>query len=121
MLGFGAALGVVVGIAIVGQILYSSVSDRLKEFGTLKAMGASDWVLYRVIIEQALWMAVLGYLPGMALCLGLSQWVSSSMGIIILITPGSAAGIFLLTTAMCVWIWLFCDSEGDSGGSSHCF
>ncbi|USR92499.1 FtsX-like permease family protein [Phormidium yuhuli AB48] len=102
VLGFGAALGVVVGIAIVGQILYSSVSDRLKEFGTLKAMGASDWVLYRVIIEQALWMAVLGYLPGMALCLGLSQWVSSSMGIIILITPGSAAGIFLLTTAMCV-------------------
>ncbi|WP_159787164.1 FtsX-like permease family protein [Sodalinema gerasimenkoae] len=102
VLGFGAGLGVVVGIAIVGQILYSSVSDRLKEFGTLKAMGASDWVLYRVIIEQALWMAVLGYLPGMALCLGLSQWVSSSMGIIILITPASAAGIFLLTTVMCV-------------------
>ncbi|MFO8041446.1 MAG: FtsX-like permease family protein [Sodalinema sp.] len=102
VLGFGAGLGVVVGIAIVGQILYSSVSDRLKEFGTLKAMGASDWVLYRVIIEQALWMAVLGYLPGMALCLGLSHWVSTGMGIIILITPASAAGIFLLTTVMCV-------------------
>lgn len=102
VLGFGAGLGVVVGVAIVGQILYSSVSDRIKEFGTLKAMGASDWTLYRVIIEQALWMAVLGYLPGMALCLGLSEWVAAEVGIIILITPASAVGIFLLTTVMCV-------------------
>jgi len=37
----GAAVGVIVGI-IVGQILYTSVSENLKEFGTLKAMGASD-------------------------------------------------------------------------------
>jgi len=50
---------------IVGQILYTSVSENLKEFGTLKAMGASDRVIYSVIVEQALWMAILGYLPGM--------------------------------------------------------
>jgi len=53
---------------IVGQILYTSVSENLKEFGTLKAMGASDRVIYSVIVEQALWMAILGYLPGMVLC-----------------------------------------------------
>ncbi|MDC0835232.1 ABC transporter permease [Leptolyngbya valderiana BDU 20041] len=107
VLGFGAGLGVVVGVAIVGQILYSSVSDRIKEFGTLKAMGASDWTLYRVIIEQALWMAVLGYLPGMALCLGLSKWAASSMGIIILITPTTAAGVLGLTVMMCVGSGVF--------------
>jgi len=39
---------------IVGQILYTSVSENLKEFGTLKAMGASDRVIYSVIVEQAL-------------------------------------------------------------------
>ncbi|MBO9998345.1 MAG: ABC transporter permease [Cyanobacteria bacterium SID2] len=102
VLGFGAGLGVVVGIAIVGQILYSSVSDHLKEFGTLKAMGASDWTLYRVIIEQALWMAVLGYVPGLVLCLGLSKWAASAMGIVILITPTTAAGVLGLTVTMCV-------------------
>jgi putative ABC transport system permease protein len=107
VLGLGATVGVVVGIVIVGQILYSSVSDHIKEFGTLKAMGASDWVIYRVIIEQALWMAVLGYVPSIALCLGLGAWTFATQGIMILITPFSAAGIFALTIGMCVGSAIF--------------
>ena len=74
ILGLGASVGVVVGVVIVGQILYSAVADHLKEFGTLKAMGASNRVIYGVIIEQALWMAILGYIPGMLLCWGLGAW-----------------------------------------------
>ncbi|NER03397.1 MAG: FtsX-like permease family protein [Okeania sp. SIO3C4] len=101
VLGMGAVVGVIVGIVVVAQILYSSVSDHLKEFGTLKAMGASDKELYAVIVEQAIWMAVLGYLPGMLVCLGLSGWVASK-GIIILITPLSALGVFGITVFMCV-------------------
>lgn len=101
VLGMGAIVGVIVGIVVVAQILYSSVSDHLKEFGTLKAMGASDKELYAVIVEQAIWMAVLGYIPGMLLCLGLSGWVASK-GIIILITPWSAFGVLGVTIVMCV-------------------
>ncbi|GFZ92086.1 FtsX-like permease family protein [Okeania sp. KiyG1] len=101
VLGMGAVVGVIVGIVVVAQILYSSVSDHLKEFGTLKAMGASDKELYAVIVEQAIWMAVLGYLPGMLVCLGLSGWVASK-GIIILITPLSALGVLGVTVFMCV-------------------
>ena len=102
ILGLGAAVGVMVGMVVVGQILYSSVSDHLKEFGTLKAMGASDWVIYSVIIEQALWMAVLGYVPSMLLCLGLASWALATQGIMILITPLSAAGVLGITVLMCV-------------------
>ena len=101
ILGLGAAVGVIVGVIIVGQILYSSVSDHLKEFGTLKAIGASDWVIYGVIIEQALWMAVLGYIPSMILCYGVAIWASTK-GILILITPVSAIAVFGLTVTMCV-------------------
>jgi len=101
ILGLGAAVGVIVGVIIVGQILYSSVSDHLKEFGTLKAIGASDWVIYGVIIEQALWMAVLGYIPSMGLCYGVAIWAASK-GILILITPVSAIAVFGLTVTMCV-------------------
>ncbi|NEO26582.1 MAG: ABC transporter permease, partial [Kamptonema sp. SIO4C4] len=68
ILGLGAVVGVIVGVVIVGQILYSSVSDHLKEFGTLKAMGASNRMIYGIIVEQALYMAILGYLPGIFLC-----------------------------------------------------
>ena len=102
ILGLGAVVGLIVGVVIVGQILYSSVSDHIKEFGTLKAMGASDWVIYRVIVEQAMWMAVLGYVPGMALCLGVAAWTSATQGILILITPASAAAILGITVVMCI-------------------
>ncbi|MBD2462719.1 ABC transporter permease [Oscillatoria sp. FACHB-1407] len=107
VLGLGATVGVIVGMVIVGQILYSSVSDHLKEFGTLKAMGASDWLIYRVIIEQALWMAVLGYAPSMGLCLALGAWTFATQGIMILITPVTAAGVLGITVIMCVGSALF--------------
>jgi len=101
ILGLGAVVGIVVGTVVVGQILYSSVTDHLKEFGTLKAMGSSDWFIYRVILEQALWMAVLGYLPGMSLCLGLGAWTIKAQAIQILISPTTAAGVLVVTIAMC--------------------
>lgn len=107
ILGLGAMVGVVVGMVIVSQILYSSVADHLQEFGTLKAMGASDWVIYSIILEQALWMAVLGYLPGMALCLGLGVWTMTTQGIVILITPTSAIVVFGVTVLMCASSALF--------------
>jgi putative ABC transport system permease protein len=107
ILGLGATVGVVVGMVIVGQILYSSVSDHLKEFATLKAMGVSDRVVYSIIIRQALWMSVLGYIPSLALCLGLGMWTFATQGIMILITPLTATVIFGITVTMCVGSALF--------------
>ncbi|MCU0565275.1 MAG: ABC transporter permease [Oculatellaceae cyanobacterium Prado106] len=107
ILGLGASVGVIVGVVIVGQILYSSVSDHLKEFATLKAMGVSDRVLYSIIIEQSLWMAVLGYIPSLALCFGLGAWTYATQGITILITPLAATGILGITIFMCVGSALF--------------
>ena len=107
VLGLGATVGFVVGMVIVGQILYSSVSDHIREFGTLKAMGASNWVIYSVILEQALWMAVLGFIPSLAFCLGLGVWTQAAKGIMILITPATGAGLFVLTVVMCVGSALF--------------
>jgi putative ABC transport system permease protein len=107
ILGLGATVGFVVGMVVVSQILYSSVADHIKEYGTLKAMGASDWIIYRVITEQALWMAVLGYLPSMALCIGLGTWTMAAKGIMILISPATAAGVFCITVVMCVGSAMF--------------
>lgn len=107
ILGLGATVGVIVGMVIVGQILYSSVSDHIKEFATLKAMGVADRVIYSIIIQQSLWMAVLGYFPSLALCWGLGTWTYATQGIAILITPLTAAGIFGITVLMCVGSALF--------------
>jgi len=107
ILGLGTIVGIVVGIVVVSQILYSSVSDHIREFGTLKAMGASAGMIYRVIIEQALWMAVLGYLPATVLCLGLAEWINWQQGTLLLITPTSAIAIFVITIIMCIGSAIF--------------
>lgn len=107
ILGLGAGVGVIVGGIIVGQILYSSVSDRLQEYGTLKAMGASDRIIYGAIVEQAIWMAVLGYFPGMALCWAVGIWTYATQGIVILITPTIAIAVFGITVFMCIGSAIF--------------
>ncbi|MEO1148355.1 MAG: ABC transporter permease, partial [Cyanobacteria bacterium J06638_22] len=60
------------------------------------------WMIYRIIIEQAMWMAVLGYVPSVALCWAVGLWTLSAQGIAILITPVSAAGVLGITVLMCV-------------------
>lgn len=107
ILGLGATVGVIVGMVIVGQILYSSVADHLKEFATLKAMGVPDRVVYSIIIQQALLMAILGYIPSVGLCLVLGAWTFATQGITILITPLAATGILGITIFMCVGSALF--------------
>ncbi len=107
ILGLGATVGFIVGMVVVGQILYASVADHLREFGTLKAMGAPNSVIYRIIIEQSLWMAILGYVPSMGICLALGQWTQVTRGIMILIEPSTGIAVLVLTIVMCVGSALF--------------
>jgi putative ABC transport system permease protein len=107
ILGLGAVVGMVVGTVVVGQILYSSVTDHLREFGTLKAMGSSDWYIYRIILEQALWMAVLGYLPGMGIVVAVGSWTQQVQAVQILIGPATATGVLGLTVIMCCGAAIF--------------
>ena len=96
-----AALGLVVGIVVVAQTIYATTMDHLKEYGTLKAMGATNGYLYRVIIQQAVASAVVGYV----LAMGVSYFVvkgSQSGGAAIMVPPRMVAGMFVLTVVMCV-------------------
>ena len=102
ILGLGALVGVIVGVVVVGQILYTSVSDNLKEYGTMKAMGASDTSLYQVISIQALLMCVIGFVPGIGLALWVGSYAMAHRGILILLTPQTIALVFAVTLAMCV-------------------
>jgi putative ABC transport system permease protein len=55
------ALGFIVGITISGQTFYNFTLDNLRYFGTLKAMGATNAMLLRMILLQALVVAGIGY------------------------------------------------------------
>ena len=55
------ALGFIVGVAISGQTFYNFTLDNLRYFGTLKAMGATNGMLLRMILLQALVVGGIGY------------------------------------------------------------
>lgn len=59
--GIAVLLGFLVGIAIAGQTFYSFTIENLKQFGALKAMGASNVTLLRMILLQALLVGLIGY------------------------------------------------------------
>jgi putative ABC transport system permease protein len=60
----GVGLGLIVGIVVVYQILYTNVSEHLPEYATLKAIGYRHKYLLSVVLQQALFIALLGYIPG---------------------------------------------------------
>ncbi|HTN74965.1 MAG TPA: ABC transporter permease [Pirellulaceae bacterium] len=68
-ISFGAStiLGILVGLVMVAQTLYAMVLDRLVEFGTLKAIGATEWQVFSILLIQAVLMAVVGSLIGLQL------------------------------------------------------
>lgn len=96
-----AALGLLVGIVVVAQTIYASTMDHIREYGTLKAMGASNGYIYRVIIKQAAMSGLIGYVIGMSVSLVISQASLKGTTAIILPIP-LVIGLFFLTLLMCV-------------------
>ncbi|MCS6814490.1 MAG: FtsX-like permease family protein [Cyanobacteria bacterium] len=100
--GLGTAMGFVVGSVIVYQILYTDVTDHLPEYATLKAMGYRNLYLTGVVFQEALILAVLGYIPGFVLCLGLYNLTQNATSLPIVMTAERAVLVFILTLLMCI-------------------
>jgi putative ABC transport system permease protein len=98
----GAALGVIVGVVIVAQTLYSSTKDHLNEFATLRALGASASYIHAVILIQAVLSALIGYVIGFTLTMLLINATKNST-LNIVMTPKLAFALFLLTLGMCIF------------------
>lgn len=98
---FGAVMGLIVGLIIVYQILFSDVQDHLHEYATLKAMGYTHGYLRNVVLQEAIIMAVLGYLPGMGIAYLVFNKGADATRLPLEMSVESAVGVFLLTLGMC--------------------
>ena len=98
---FGAVMGFVVGAIIVYQILFADVSDHLAEYATLKAMGYSNRFVSGVVIQQAVILALLGYLPGLAISVWLYKNAAEATKLPIVMTPERGVTVLVLTIFMC--------------------
>jgi putative ABC transport system permease protein len=96
-----ALMGLIVGVAVVAQTIYAATMDHIREYGTLKAMGATNRYLYRVLIEQAVWSAVLGYGFAMIVAHFIVQG-SEKGGALILMPLSMKIGMLFLAIFMCI-------------------
>ncbi|MEQ9671243.1 ABC transporter permease DevC [Coleofasciculus sp. G2-EDA-02] len=97
----GIVMGFVVGTVIVYQILYTDVSDHLPEYATLKAMGYTDRYLLMVVFQEALILAILGYIPGMVIASGLYSLTKAATRLPMMMTLTKTITILILTIIMC--------------------
>jgi putative ABC transport system permease protein len=97
-----AFLGLVIGGAIVGQTIYSNTIQHIKEYGTLKAMGAHNKDIYKAIFTQALINAMVGYALGTAF-IGFARPSIEAAGVPLYLSPLIVAIVFVFIGLSCIF------------------
>ncbi|MGA7934715.1 MAG: ABC transporter permease DevC, partial [Kovacikia sp.] len=97
-----ASMSFVVGIILVYQILYTDVTDHGAEYATLKAMGYANRFLFGIVLQEALILAVIGFVPGLGMSLILYQITANATGLVMQMAVIRAINILLSTFLMCL-------------------
>jgi putative ABC transport system permease protein len=70
-IGYAALLGLLVGMVITAQTLYSATAANAKEFAILLALGTPRWRISLMVLTQSLWVGLIGLALAFPTCLGL--------------------------------------------------
>ena len=100
--GLGTAMGFVVGIILVYQVLSTDVNAHIKEYATFKAMGYHNRYLLTIVLEEAIILALLGFIPGLIIPLGLYQQARNATNLPIYMTLARVFTVLILTFIMCM-------------------
>ena len=98
----GTVMGFIVGTVIVYQILYTEVADHLAEYATLKAIGYTQNYLLTVILQEALLLAILGYLPGIVFAFFMYNSARNATLLPVFMSFDRAVMVLILTMLMCI-------------------
>ncbi|MDZ8185477.1 MAG: ABC transporter permease DevC [Nostoc sp. ChiSLP02] len=98
----GAMMGFLVGVIIVYQVLSTDVNAHTKEYATFKAMGYRNFYLLGVVFEEAIILAVLGFIPGAIVPLGLYHLTRNATNLPVYMTLARALTVLVLTMIMCI-------------------
>jgi putative ABC transport system permease protein len=98
----GVTMGFLVGVIIVYQVLSTDVNAHIKEYATFKAMGYNNFYLLSVVFEEAIILAVLGFIPGAIVPLGLYHLTRNATNLPVYMTLARALTVLVLTMIMCI-------------------
>src|SRR5438105_15919755 len=99
--GLGLVMGLIVVVVICYQVLATDVADHLAEFATLKAMGYGGSYLAGVVLQQALLLALVGFVPGCLVSWLLYRVLEQATGLPLLLTIPRVGAVLGLTVLMC--------------------
>jgi len=97
-----------VGTMIVGLVIYTATVERQREYGVLKAIGATNRFLYQVVLTQALASALAGSIAGVALAYGVSLWIMSARSqFLIVFDPSDVRRVLVASLLMALLAAIF--------------
>jgi putative ABC transport system permease protein len=94
-------MGLLVGGVVVYQVLYTDVSDHLKEYATLKAMGFADGFILLIVIQEAFLLGISSFIPATIISTGMYAFLTSASGIRIEMTGDKTLLVGALTLGVC--------------------
>ncbi|MEO0852462.1 MAG: FtsX-like permease family protein, partial [Cyanobacteria bacterium J06648_11] len=96
------SMAFVVGVILVYQILYTDVADHWAEYATLKAMGYSNVYLFGVVMQEAMLLTVLGFIPGCLISFVLYRTTADATGLLMQMTGNRTLNMLAATFIMCL-------------------
>lgn len=99
--GTSALFGLIVGFVIVSLSMLSAVVDNLREFGTLKAVGATNWDLSKLLFIQAVTYALMGSVIGLGLVTRVAKGISGAK-LSLILPPELLIGSVVVMIVLCV-------------------
>ncbi|MBM3963756.1 MAG: FtsX-like permease family protein [Planctomycetes bacterium] len=97
----GTVMGLLIGVIICYQILFTDIQDHLAEFATLKAMGYNGSYFFRFVMAQSFYLSLIGFIPGLIISWGLYYVLSEWTGLVMRLTPSRILLVAGLTFLMC--------------------
>lgn len=102
LLTTGMVVGLVIGVTICYQILFTTIHDHWPQYAMLKAIGFTDGFLVQIVMGKALLLSLLGYVPGLLASLALYAFIEDRTSIIMNLTVARMLTILPLALFMCV-------------------
>jgi putative ABC transport system permease protein len=98
----GVIVALIVGTIFVYQMMAADIRNHISEYATVKAIGYRGSFLATVVLWQAVFLALVGFVPGLVASLAFYGLTRSSAHIPIGMTAARVGGVLLLTLGMCL-------------------
>ncbi len=103
IVGVIAVIGFVVGVAVIGLTTYTATIEKSRDYGVMKALGASALSLYRIVISQGMLVALIGFALGLSAVAAFSRLIERAVPeFVTTLLWYDALGVFAAALAMAV-------------------